>query len=48
MDSGTHSFWLSLIAHCVQESGSKLTPLQRALNKLGGIIGVMSICVLGA
>eukprot|EP01069_Polyplicarium_translucidae_P003123 Polyplicarium_translucidae@DN2218_c0_g1_i4.p1 len=26
--------------------GSRLTPLQRALNKLGGIIGIMAICVL--
>ncbi|CEM38216.1 unnamed protein product [Vitrella brassicaformis CCMP3155] len=32
--------------HLKAESGSKLTPLQQALNKLGGIIGVMSICVL--
>lgn len=27
-------------------TGSKLTPLQRGLNKLGGLIGIFAICVL--
>lgn len=26
--------------------GGKLTPLQKGLNKLGGLIGVIAICVL--
>uniref|UniRef100_A0A0G4HGD6 P-type sodium-transporting ATPase4 n=1 Tax=Chromera velia CCMP2878 TaxID=1169474 RepID=A0A0G4HGD6_9ALVE len=36
-----------IASHLKKESGSRLTPMQHALNKLGGLIGIIAICVLG-